>query len=437
MNYSKQTTILLLLVFISFFGVTLPFPLFAPMIMDSPRGTIVPLFVPDSMRPLLLGVLLASYPLGQFFGASYLGGLSDRIGRRPAMMISVVNGMLGFLFTGLCIYFNRPLLLILSRFYSGLFEGNVAIAQATFSDMQNKIDKAKGFSYIYVASTLGYTFGPIVGGVLAELTDHQWVNYAMPFWCSSIFGLLALLITKYHFQETLNLNTSSKVISKQRQLSRSQSPSGLQALTEVLRQSMADLFDGMKKIIYWISRPLTGKVIVLAFLMYLGLENFYEFYPLFFVKNFKFTPLKIAYLTLLYTIPYMLCQYFFVPRSSRAKNLYAFLGTIAFIASILFLALGASKELWQAAIPFFAIGIFMAFITTNLSVAVSNTVSPSEQGSALGALLSLRTLSDAIVCFLGGAIALKDVNYPFIMSAVFYFLAAIGLARMAKKRIIS
>ncbi len=78
----------------------------------------------------LAALLLAAYPFGQFFGAPVLGSLSDDYGRKRTITFSLIVAAFCYLVTGIAIHMRYLELLILSRFATGLMEGNIAVARA-------------------------------------------------------------------------------------------------------------------------------------------------------------------------------------------------------------------------------------------------------------------------------------------------------------------
>jgi DHA1 family tetracycline resistance protein-like MFS transporter len=122
-------------------------------------------------NPTLVGLLVGSYAAAQLIGAPVLGRLSDRYGRRPILLLSILGTFLGFLLLG----FARSLwMLFASRILDGLTGGNISVAQAYITDVTDEKNRAKGLGLIGAAFGLGFIVGPAVGGVLSA-----W-GYAVP-----------------------------------------------------------------------------------------------------------------------------------------------------------------------------------------------------------------------------------------------------------------
>jgi DHA1 family tetracycline resistance protein-like MFS transporter len=110
------------------------------------------------------GWLSTSYSLMQFVFAPIWGRLSDRVGRRPVLLISIAMTAVAFFLYGVAGSF---VVLLLSRLFAGAATANIAIAQAYVADVTTPEGRAKGMGMIGAAFGLGFVFGPAVGGILA------------------------------------------------------------------------------------------------------------------------------------------------------------------------------------------------------------------------------------------------------------------------------
>lgn len=114
---------------------------------------------------LTLGMILGSYSLMQFFFSPVWGRLSDRIGRRPVLIGSLLGNVLGYALFAMS---RDVTLLMVSRVVSGVFAANIVTAQAYVADTTTLENRAKGMGLIGAAFGLGFIFGPPVGGILAH-----------------------------------------------------------------------------------------------------------------------------------------------------------------------------------------------------------------------------------------------------------------------------
>ncbi len=108
------------------------------------------------------GVLGAFYSLMQFIAAPFWGGLSDRIGRRPVLIISVTGLALSYF---LWFFSGSFTLLLLARLLGGFMGGNISTASAVVADITDHSNRAKGMAAIGIAFALGFILGPAIGGI--------------------------------------------------------------------------------------------------------------------------------------------------------------------------------------------------------------------------------------------------------------------------------
>jgi DHA1 family tetracycline resistance protein-like MFS transporter len=139
------------------FGIVIPvLPLYA-------EGTVF------NATPRTVGLLFASYSIMQLIAAPILGRLSDKHGRRPVLLLSIIGTGIGFLILG---FANTLWMLFAGRILDGITGGNISTAQAYIADITTKEERAKGMGLVGAAFGLGFIFGPAIGGVLSRWGIH-------------------------------------------------------------------------------------------------------------------------------------------------------------------------------------------------------------------------------------------------------------------------
>jgi DHA1 family tetracycline resistance protein-like MFS transporter len=164
------------------FGIVIPvLPLYA-------EGTVF------NATPRMVGLLFASYSIMQLLAAPVLGRLSDKHGRRPVLLFSIIGTGVGFLILG---FANTLWMLFVGRILDGITGGNISTAQAYIADITTREDRAKGMGLVGAAFGLGFIFGPAIGGVLSRWGIH------MPFFFAAAlcFGNAVLLF--FNLPETV------------------------------------------------------------------------------------------------------------------------------------------------------------------------------------------------------------------------------------------
>src|SRR5688572_14394366 len=119
--------------------------------------------------PRTVGLLFASYSIMQLIFSPILGSLSDKYGRRPVLLVSIIGTGIGFLVLG----FARTLtMLFVGRILDGITGGNISTAQAYIADITTKENRATGMGLIGAAFGVGFVFGPAIGGILSRWGIH-------------------------------------------------------------------------------------------------------------------------------------------------------------------------------------------------------------------------------------------------------------------------
>lgn len=140
-----------------------------------------------------LGWLMAIYSVAQFFFSPFWGSVSDRIGRRPVLLLTILGGASAMVATALAGSFW---LLFFSRFLAGFFGANISTASAYIADVTKPSERAKGMGIIGAGFGLGFIFGPAVGGILSV---H---GYSVPILVAAALGFCNFLFAFFILKES-------------------------------------------------------------------------------------------------------------------------------------------------------------------------------------------------------------------------------------------
>ena len=157
-------------------------------------------------RAAVVGLLMSSYSLAQFVFAPVWGRLSDRVGRRPILLLGLLGSVAGFTIFGLA---STLSMLFLGRALMGIFGATIPTAQAAVADVTAPEDRARGMGLIGAAIGLGFILGPALGGLLANLSSvlrlplFERNPYALPCLASAALAASNLVAAAFFLPESL------------------------------------------------------------------------------------------------------------------------------------------------------------------------------------------------------------------------------------------
>lgn len=163
-------------------------------------GMIIPIlpfyaeYEPFRATPFEIGLLLSIYSWMQFIFAPLLGRLSDRHGRRPILLISLIGSAVGYMIIG---FAGSLAIVFVGRVVSGITGANISAAQAYVADVTTKENRAKGLGLFGAAFGLGFVMGPAIAGVLSKFSIQ------LPFYFAAGLSLTSAAAVYFFLPESL------------------------------------------------------------------------------------------------------------------------------------------------------------------------------------------------------------------------------------------
>jgi MFS transporter, DHA1 family, tetracycline resistance protein len=191
MNRKASLTAIFLTIFIDLMGFGILIP-------------ILPTFASKNLgvSDFGIGAIIAVFSLMQFFFNPFLGKLSDRIGRRPIILVTQLLTVISYLMFSFSTTFS---ILFISRLLGGLGGSNIGVAQAYIADITTKEDRSKGMGIIGAAFGLGFVFGPIFGAFLSKY------GYEVAGFGSAAFTFTAFMFAYFMLPESITKKSEAKI----------------------------------------------------------------------------------------------------------------------------------------------------------------------------------------------------------------------------------
>ena len=145
-----------------------------------------------------VGVAFVSFSLMQFLAAPVLGRLSDLVGRRPVLWVSLMGSAVGYTMLAVTHRFEWVLA---ARILDGITGGNISVAQAAMADSSSPKERSKVLGMIGAAFGLGFTFGPLIGGILSKYAHVEGQLPPVPGYAAAGLSLAAALFGYWKLPE--------------------------------------------------------------------------------------------------------------------------------------------------------------------------------------------------------------------------------------------
>ena len=337
-----------------------------------------------------VGLLFTSFSIAQFFFAPIMGRLSDRIGRKPVIIISLLGTAVGSFVTGAA---GTLWLLFLGRFLDGASGASVSVAQSAITDIAPPEQRARLLGMLGAAFGVGFVFGPAIGGLAALGGPH------VPFYVAGVFALCNAVAAFIRLPET-NQN-----IGKVRD---------------------AAQFPSRRRSFAW------NKFTITALLSGTAFAGFEATFALFGERRFDLTEGSAAAVFLVVGVMLVVVQGGLIGPLTKVfgsqRLLVAGFGTL--IAGFLVLSIAEVWVVLFLALALLSLG--QGLVTPSLISVVADSATPDRRGEVLGVQQSAGALSRII----GPAIAglLFDhagVAWPYVVAAV---LTGAALATVSRRK---
>jgi MFS family permease len=396
---------LYVVVFVGFLGYSLMIATFTPMILRDDNGMLA---TSSSLtqRSLILGVLLALYPLGQFLGSPVVGGFSDRYGRRPVLLCSLLATTVFYVGIATALTVQSLPLLMASCFLAGLSESNIVLAQSAIADTSERDDRNRLFGYVYLSASLAYVVGPLAGGQLADHGLVSWFSYATPYWVVTILMGAVFVAVSGWFRET-----------------HPGSGEGGHAL-----EAFANL-----------ARVVTDRRLrpfyLINFFLYFAIFGFFRVYPMYLVDQFHLGVGSVSEYVAYVAVPIVIANVWLVgalARHARPRTM-VMISALAMGTFMVLIVVPASKNWLWLTLGFTALAL--AVCLPSCAAMLSLAADDSEQGRAMGNNQAMQVGAESISGLAGGALAAILIGLPLVVFAGVAIVGGLTLLSFSRHRL--
>jgi predicted MFS family arabinose efflux permease len=356
---------------------------------------IIPLLYPYAKQFALsdfqASLLTTAYAISQFFGTPILGKLSDRMGRKPILIISLLGTVIANLLASIS---NTAWLLYTARILDGLTGGNNSVANAVISDITNPKQRSQAFGIFAATFRLGFVVGPVLSYFAQQLPTLPGISaLGMSFLVAAAIAFFAVIITIFFLPETLPQSTPKS-----------------------FKLSWQDF--EFSKIAKSATKPKLGKLFVLTFLSGATFTIFTFAFQPFFLNILNRNPKELALAFSAVGILGFISQVFALEPLRSRFNLIDILAMTLLLRGVTFLLMPTFPTITAFAIILAIFSLVNAFPMPLIQSVLSLNTNQQEQGEVLGINASYLSIANAFGPFISGLLVSLGYKLPLWITGV-------------------
>ena len=357
--------------------------------------------------PTVIGLLSSSYSFMQFLFVPFWGRLSDRIGRRPIILMSVFGSFVSYLIFG---FADSLAVLFFSRLLAGFMGANISTAQAYIADSTTFEERAKFMGLIGAAFGVGFMLGPFVGGMMSK------INYGAPGFLASGLSLVNFVLAYFMLPESKPESAGTVRERAEAQATERPSPGRLNIL------NIGAMRGAFKK-------PAIANLALVFFFYTTSFSVLYVAFPLFTYGAFRYGASQNGYLFALIGMIGIVVQGGVIGKVTKkaGERNTMIIGLLVLIASLV--VLPSLRTTLQLIITTALMAVGSSLVTPPLTSLITKFSGPGEHGTALGVSQSFSSLGRVVGPFWGGfMLGAAGMSWPFYTGGLM-LLAAFFLTR--------
>ena len=345
-----------------------------------------------------IGLLTAAFSISQFFATPVLGSLSDKFGRKPILVLSLVGTCASFILFG---FANSIVMLFAARILDGLTGGNISVAQAMISDISSPKERAKNFGILGSAFGFGFVIGPAIGGLLSGLGAQ------VPFFFAAGIAFLGVILTLFLLEET-NKNKKGNNGDKSNNFK-------------------------FKSLITVLQKPVIGTAIFIGFLLTMAQFTMLIGFQTFSVDNLKLNPTQIGLFYAGFGITGILMQLAvpLIKKVISSQALILLISTLFCLGMMILTGFATGLVLFAVSIGIY--GLFNGLRNPMLNTIIADRNEENERGKVMGVNQAYASIGQTLGPVTAGLITTISVHSIFFLSSLYILIAFLFSIRLKSK----
>jgi MFS transporter, DHA1 family, tetracycline resistance protein len=356
----------------------------------------------SNMSGWMIGLLMSIFSAMQFLFAPFWGMLSDRIGRRPVLMVGLLGSVVSYALFAYASIEQSLVLLFISRIGAGIAGATIPTAQAYIADSTSLKGRTHGMALIGAAFGLGFTFGPLFGYFAVQ--NENDAPGPGPGYAAAILSAVALVLAYFYLRESLSKESRAENLSERRRW-----------------------WDGSSWRIA-LATPSMGLLFISTFVCVFAFANFEATLSLLLKGSsngrtvdtgFGFTYRQVLLTFTFIGFSLLLVQGGLVRRlSNRVRE--TSLTTIGTMSQVIgfggMLAAIRLESVWLLFTSLFFVVSGFSFITPALNSLISRRSDPAQQGRILGVSQSVNSLARILGPLVGNILLVRHLSAPYMVA---------------------
>jgi len=349
-----------------------------------------------------IGLLLGIFSLVQFFFNKVLGSLSDRYGRRPVILVTLLITTTSYIIFSFSTTFW---LLFFSRFLAGFGGSNIAVAQAYIADITDEKNRSRGMGLIGAAFGLGFVFGPVIGGILSKY-GYDVAGFAAAGFSFFAFLFASIFLTESHTERDRNAKINTNILD-------------------------------MSLTVKILKTPVVGLLVLIFFIIVFSMANIYGTFALIGQKQYHLSDLEIGYMFGIFGLVGAIVQGGLIRKLSAmfSEKRLVYAGLLFMMVGLTFIPYGINFT--GVAIAGGLLSVGTGILQPTVLSMISNSIGKKQQGEILGVNQSLASMARVLGPVWGGfSFDFFGYAFPFLTGAFFTFVTLIIAVVYLRKLVI-